>query len=153
MSGFPFEPNNDVGLEQIAFFPCVQAPRCWTCPLGPLCTSERVVLATRRELAARLLRLRLSTFARQAPGDLVARATSDSALLGAVSSTALVQLVIGAVTLVASIVLMGVVDLVLLGVTLAVLVVVGGGGGAGDAADHASDGAPAGGGRRAGGGP
>jgi ABC-type multidrug transport system fused ATPase/permease subunit len=99
---FPFEPNNDVGLEQIAFFPCVQAPRCWTCPLGPLCTSERVVLATRRELAARLLRLRLSAFDRQAPGDLVARATSDSTLLGAVSSTALVQLVIGAVTLVAS---------------------------------------------------
>jgi ABC-type multidrug transport system fused ATPase/permease subunit len=89
-------------------------------------TSERIVLATRRELAARLLRLRLSAFDRQAPGDLVARATSDSTLLGAVSSTALVQLVIGAVTLVASIVLMGVVDLVLLGVTLAVLVVVGG---------------------------
>jgi ABC-type multidrug transport system fused ATPase/permease subunit len=89
-------------------------------------TSERIVLATRRELAARLLRLRLSAFDRQAPGDLVARATSDSTLLGAVSSTALVQLVIGVVTLVASIVLMGVVDLVLLGVTLAVLVVVGG---------------------------
>jgi ABC-type multidrug transport system fused ATPase/permease subunit len=89
-------------------------------------TSERIVLATRRELAARLLRLRLSVFDRQAPGDLVARATSDSTLLGSVSSTALVQLVIGAVTLVASIVLMGVVDLVLLGVTLAVLVVVGG---------------------------
>jgi ABC-type multidrug transport system fused ATPase/permease subunit len=89
-------------------------------------TSERIVLATRRELAARLLRLRLSAFDREAPGDLVARATSDSTLLGSVSSTALVQLVIGAVTLVASIVLMGVVDLVLLGVTLAVLVVVGG---------------------------
>jgi ABC-type multidrug transport system fused ATPase/permease subunit len=89
-------------------------------------TSERIVLGTRRELATRLLRLRLSAFDREAPGDLVARATSDSTLLGSVSSTALVQLVMGAVTLVASIVLMGVVDLVLLGVTLAVLVVVGG---------------------------
>jgi ABC-type multidrug transport system fused ATPase/permease subunit len=89
-------------------------------------TSERIVLGTRRELATRLLRLRLSALDREAPGDLVARATSDSTLLGSVSSTALVQLVIGAVTLVASIVLMGVVDLVLLGVTLAVLVVVGG---------------------------
>jgi ABC-type multidrug transport system fused ATPase/permease subunit len=89
-------------------------------------TSERIVLGTRRELAGRLLRLRLSALDREAPGDLVARATSDSTLLGSVSSTALVQLVIGAVTLVASIVLMGVVDLALLGVTLAVLVVVGG---------------------------
>jgi ABC-type multidrug transport system fused ATPase/permease subunit len=89
-------------------------------------TSERIVLGTRRELATRLLRLRLSALDLQAPGDLVARATSDSTLLGSVSSTALVQLVMGAVTLVASIVLMGVVDLVLLGVTLAVLVVVGG---------------------------
>jgi ABC-type multidrug transport system fused ATPase/permease subunit len=89
-------------------------------------TSERIVLGTRRELATRLLRLRLSALDREAPGDLVARATSDSTLLGSVSSTALVQLVMGAITLVASIVLMGVVDLVLLGVTLAVLVVVGG---------------------------
>jgi ABC-type multidrug transport system fused ATPase/permease subunit len=89
-------------------------------------TSERIVLGARRELATRLLRLRLSALDLQAPGDLVARATSDSTLLGSVSSTALVQLVMGAITLVASIVLMGVVDLVLLGVTLAVLVVVGG---------------------------
>ena len=89
-------------------------------------TSERIVLGTRRELASRLLRLRLSALDREAPGDLVARATSDSTLLGSVSSTALVQLVMGGITLVASIVLMGVVDLVLLGVTLAVLVVVGG---------------------------
>jgi ABC-type multidrug transport system fused ATPase/permease subunit len=89
-------------------------------------TSERIVLGTRLDLAARLLRLRLSALDSQATGDLVARATSDSTLLGSVSSTALVQLVIGAVTLVASVVLMGVVDLVLLGVTLAVLVVVGG---------------------------
>ncbi len=88
-------------------------------------TSERIVLGTRRALAGRLLRLRLSALDREAPGDLVARATSDSTLLGSVSSTALVQLVMGAITLVASIVLMGVVDLVLLGVTLAVLVVVG----------------------------
>jgi ABC-type multidrug transport system fused ATPase/permease subunit len=89
-------------------------------------TSERIVLGARRELAARLLRLRLGALDLHAPGDLVSRATSDSTLLGSVSSTALVQLVMGAVTLVASIVLMGVVDLVLLGVTLAVLVVVGG---------------------------
>jgi ABC-type multidrug transport system fused ATPase/permease subunit len=89
-------------------------------------TSERVVLDVRHDLARRLLRLRLGALDSQAPGDLVARATSDSTLLGSVSSTALVQLVMGAITLLASIFLMGVVDLVLLGVTLAVLVVVGG---------------------------
>ena len=88
-------------------------------------TSERVVLGVRRELATRLLRLRLSAFDREAPGDLVARATSDSTLLGSVASTALVQLLAGTVTLLGAIVLMGVVDLVLLGVTAGVLVVVG----------------------------
>jgi ABC-type multidrug transport system fused ATPase/permease subunit len=65
-------------------------------------TSERVVLGTRRDLASRLLRLRLSAFDREAPGDLAARATSDSTLLGSVTSTALVQLVIGAVALAAT---------------------------------------------------
>jgi ABC-type multidrug transport system fused ATPase/permease subunit len=88
-------------------------------------TAERVVLGVRRDLAARLLRLRLSALDREAPGDLVARATSDSTLLGSVASTALVQLLAGTVTLLGAIVLMGVVDLVLLAVTVGVLVVVG----------------------------
>jgi ABC-type multidrug transport system fused ATPase/permease subunit len=88
-------------------------------------TAERVVLGVRRDLAARLLRLRLSALDREAPGDLVARATSDSTLLGSVASTALVQLLAGMVTLLGAIVLMGVVDLVLLAVTFCVLVVVG----------------------------
>jgi ABC-type multidrug transport system fused ATPase/permease subunit len=88
-------------------------------------TAERVVLGVRRALAARLLRLRLSALDREAPGDLVARATSDSTLLGSVASTALVQLLAGTVTLLGAIVLMGVVDLVLLAVTFCVLVVVG----------------------------
>ena len=88
-------------------------------------TAERVVLGVRRDLAARLLRLRLSAFDREAPGDLVARVTSDSTLLGSVASTALVQLLAGTVTLMGAILLMGVVDLVLLGVTVCVLVVVG----------------------------
>jgi len=89
-------------------------------------TSERVVLGSRRRLAARLLRMPLAEFDRHAPGDLVARATADATLLGSVSSVALVQLVAGGVALVGAIVLMGIVDLVLLGVTAAVLVVIGG---------------------------
>jgi ABC-type multidrug transport system fused ATPase/permease subunit len=89
-------------------------------------TAERVVLRARRSLAERLLRLRLAAFDDQAPGDLVARATSDSTLLGSVASTALVQLLNGGVSLAGAIVLMAIVDVVLLGVTLAVLVVIGG---------------------------
>jgi ABC-type multidrug transport system fused ATPase/permease subunit len=88
-------------------------------------TAERVVLDARRRLVARLLRLRLGALDRHAPGDLVARATSDATLLGTVTSTALVQVLVGGVALVASIVLMGIVDIVLLGVTVAVLVIVG----------------------------
>ena len=88
-------------------------------------TAERVVLSARRDLGARLLRLRVAAFDEQAPGDLVARATSDSTLLGAVASTALVQLLNGAVSLVGAIVLMAIVDAMLLGVTVAVLAVIG----------------------------
>jgi ABC-type multidrug transport system fused ATPase/permease subunit len=88
-------------------------------------SAERVVLGARRSLGARLLRLRLSVFDAQAPGDLVARATSDATLLGSVSSSALVQLLNGAVSLVGAIVLMAIVDAILLGVTVAVLVVIG----------------------------
>lgn len=88
-------------------------------------TAERVVLGARRDLARRLLRLRLSALDRQAPGDLVARATSDSTLLGSVASSSLVQLATGAVTLVGAVVLMAFVDAVLLGVTATVLVLVG----------------------------
>ena len=88
-------------------------------------TAERIVLDARRRLAVRLLRMPLVEFDRHAPGDLVARATADSTLLGSVASVALVQLVAGAVALCAVIVLMGLVDLVLLGVTAGVLVVIG----------------------------
>lgn len=88
-------------------------------------TSERVVLGARRRLAHRLLRMPLVEFDRHAPGDLVARATADATLLGSVASAALVQLVAGTVALAGAVVLMGVVDLALLGVTAAVLIVIG----------------------------
>ncbi|CAA9503832.1 MAG: Efflux ABC transporter, permease/ATP-binding protein SCO0742, partial [uncultured Solirubrobacteraceae bacterium] len=90
-------------------------------------TAQRVVLEARRGLVARLLRLRQAELDGRAPGDLVARATSDTTLLGEVSSTALVQVVNGAVGLAGAIVLMGIVDLPLLGTTACVLAVVGAG--------------------------
>ena len=87
-------------------------------------TAQRVVLRARRGLAGRVLRLRMGELDRLAPGDLVARATSDTTLLGEVASTGLVQSFNGVIALVAAIVLMAVIDVPLLLVTLLVLAVI-----------------------------
>ncbi|MEV0531412.1 ABC transporter ATP-binding protein [Kitasatospora sp. NPDC050463] len=89
-------------------------------------TAESVVLAARRSLVGRLLRLRIAEVDRIAPGDLMSRVTSDTTLLRAVTTRELVSGATGVVTLVAAVVLMAVLDPVLLGVTLGVLAVVGG---------------------------
>ncbi|TDC36898.1 ABC transporter ATP-binding protein [Micromonospora sp. KC213] len=89
-------------------------------------TAESVVLAARRTLVGRLLRLRLTEVERVAPGDLMSRVTSDTTLLRAVSTQAVVTAATGAVTFVAAVVMMAVLDVVLLGVTLGVVVVTGG---------------------------
>ncbi|MFF9041853.1 ABC transporter ATP-binding protein [Streptomyces sp. NPDC014892] len=89
-------------------------------------TAESVVLAARRTLVGRLLRLRIAEWERIPPGDLMSRVTSDTTLLRAVSTQAVVSAASGAVAFVAAIVLMGFLDIVLLGVTLGVVVLVGG---------------------------
>ena len=90
-------------------------------------TAQRVVLHARRGLTGRVLRLRMGELDRLAPGDLVARATSDTTLLGEVASTGLVQSFNGADRAAcAAIVLMAVIDVPLLLVTLLVLVVIAG---------------------------
>lgn len=86
-------------------------------------TGESVVLAARRELLGRMLRLRLSAVEDLEPGDLMSRVTADTTLLRAVATQSLVAAVTGVLTLVATVILMGVMDLVLLAVTMAVLVV------------------------------
>ena len=88
-------------------------------------TAQRIVLQTRRGLTGRVLRLRMGELDRLAPGDLVARATSDTTLLGEVASTGLVQSFNGAIALAGAIVLMAVIDVPLLLVTLLVLAVIG----------------------------
>jgi ABC-type multidrug transport system fused ATPase/permease subunit len=87
-------------------------------------TAQRIVLRARRGLTGRVLRLRMGELDRLAPGDLVARATSDTTLLGEVSSTGLVQLFNGSISLIAAIVLMAYIDVPLLLVTLVVLAVI-----------------------------
>jgi ABC-type multidrug transport system fused ATPase/permease subunit len=89
-------------------------------------TAQRVVLRARRGLTGRVLRLRMGELDRLAPGDLVARATSDTTLLGEVASTGLVQLSNGAIALAGAVVLMATIDVPLLLVTLVVLAVIAG---------------------------
>ncbi|WP_369214294.1 ABC transporter ATP-binding protein [Streptomyces flavofungini] len=89
-------------------------------------TAESVVLAARRTLIGRLLRLRLPEVERTQPGDLMSRITSDTTLLRAVTTQSVVSVVSGGLTFVATIVLMGLMDPVLLGVTLGVIVLIGG---------------------------
>ncbi|GGW71180.1 ABC transporter ATP-binding protein [Streptomyces caelestis] len=84
-------------------------------------TAESVVLGARRALSSYLLRLRIPAVDRSEPGDLMARITSDTTLLRAVTTDSLVGLGTGGLTLVATVVMMGLVEPVLLGVTLAVI--------------------------------
>ena len=86
-------------------------------------TAESVVLTARQRLISQLLRLHVGALDRLKPGDLLARVTSDTTLLRSVSSYGLVHSVNAAFMLVASIVLMGMIDPLLLAVTLAVLAV------------------------------
>ncbi|MFI5621153.1 ABC transporter ATP-binding protein [Streptomyces sp. NPDC051567] len=87
-------------------------------------TAESVVLAARRTLIGRLLRLRLPEMERSRPGDLMSRITSDTTLLRAVTTNSIVSAAIGGLGFLATIVMMAVMDPVLLGVTLGVIVVI-----------------------------
>ncbi|WP_232666546.1 ABC transporter ATP-binding protein [Pseudonocardia sp. TRM90224] len=89
-------------------------------------TAESVVLAARRTLIGRLLRLRLAEVERVPPGDLMSRVTSDTTLLRAVTTRAVVSAATGALTLVAAIALMATLDVVLLAVSLGVVMVTSG---------------------------
>ncbi|MGW6260484.1 ABC transporter ATP-binding protein [Streptomyces sp. NPDC055085] len=88
-------------------------------------TAESVVLGARRALSSYLLRLRIPAVDRSEPGDLMARITSDTTLLREVTTDSLVGLGTGGLTLVATIVMMGLVDVVLLGVTVGVVLCAG----------------------------
>jgi ABC-type multidrug transport system fused ATPase/permease subunit len=88
-------------------------------------TAESVVLTARRGLVARLLRLRVSAVDQSEPGDLMSRVTADTTLLREVTTSSLVGGVTGVLTMAATIVLMGVMDLVLLGVTVVALALAG----------------------------
>jgi ABC-type multidrug transport system fused ATPase/permease subunit len=87
-------------------------------------TADSIVLNTRKNLISRLLRITIGALDSSEPGDLMARATVDTTLLRAVVSNAAVSAVTGTLTALAALVLMGLLDVVLFGVTAGVIVCV-----------------------------
>ncbi|TPQ22363.1 ABC transporter ATP-binding protein [Streptomyces sporangiiformans] len=96
--------------------------RQWTL-LGSL--GERVVLEARESMVRRFLRATVPAVTRRPTGELVTRVTSDTVLLREAATGALVGLLNGTVMLLGTLVLMGVLDVVLLGTTLAAVVLIG----------------------------
>lgn len=88
--------------------------------------AEHIVLDARRSLIQRFFRARLEQVQRFKTGELVTRITSDTVLLRAATTSSIVQLVNGTVSLIGTIVLMAILDGTLLLTTLAALLVIGG---------------------------
>lgn len=88
-------------------------------------SAEDVVLSSRTRLVDRLMGLSVGGMRRQDPGDLMARVTSDTALIRQIALLSLVQSVTGVVMVVGSVVLMVILDLFLFLVTLGVVVLLG----------------------------
>jgi ABC-type multidrug transport system fused ATPase/permease subunit len=87
--------------------------------------AEAITLATRKQLTDRLLRLTVSSLDRSEPGDLIARATSDSTLLRDAISSCFVGFAVGILTVLATVVIMGIIDWLLLLVTWGALTIAG----------------------------
>lgn len=94
----------------------------WTL-LGAL--GERVVLGARESMVRGFLRATVPAVTRRPPGELVTRVTSDTVLLHQAATGAPVGLINAVVMLFGTLILMGVLDLVLLGTVAAAVVVVG----------------------------
>ncbi|MFI8825134.1 ABC transporter ATP-binding protein [Streptomyces sp. NPDC053431] len=88
-------------------------------------SAESVVCAARRRLIDRLLALRVPVVERTEPGDLISRVTSDTALLRQSAPQAVSAAVTGTLITLATVVMMGLLDAVLLGVTLGVIAFIG----------------------------
>lgn len=82
---------------------------------------ERIVLAARTSMVSRYLHARIAAVTARPVGELVTRVTSDTVLLREAASSSVIGLVNGIVMLIGSLILMGVLDLVLLGTTFVAL--------------------------------
>ncbi|MBL7499551.1 ABC transporter ATP-binding protein [Frankia sp. CNm7] len=83
---------------------------------------ESVVRTVRRRLVTRILRLRVSATEEIGPADLISRLVADTTLLRQVTTQAMVASVTAVLALLGSLVLMGLIDHVLLAVTLTAVV-------------------------------
>jgi len=90
--------------------------------LGTL--GERVVLDARESMVRRYFRATIPAVTARPPGELVSRAVSDTVLLREAASSSVIGLINGVVMLMGTLVLMGFLDLVLLGTTVAAVLVV-----------------------------
>ncbi len=84
-------------------------------------TGEGVVLTTRKQLVARMLRLPIPEYDRRRVGDLVSRVGSDSTLLKSVLTQGLVDALGGMLQFFGAIIVMAFIDPILLGSTLLVV--------------------------------
>lgn len=90
--------------------------------LGKL--GERVVLDARESMVRRFLRAAIPALAGRSPGELVARATSDTVLLREAATSSALGLINSVVMLIGTLVLMSVLDPILLGATLIAVITV-----------------------------
>lgn len=86
--------------------------------------AENIVLDARTSLIQRFFRAHLEDIRAFKTGELVTRVTSDTVLLREAAATSVVQIVNGTVSLIGTVVLMAVLDLPLLGTTLAALAII-----------------------------
>ncbi|RBQ18969.1 ABC transporter ATP-binding protein [Spongiactinospora rosea] len=85
---------------------------------------ERVVFDARAAMVHRFFRATVPAITARSPGELVTRVTSDTVLLREAASSSVIALINGAVTLIGTLVLMAVLDMALLGATVAAVAVV-----------------------------
>lgn len=86
--------------------------------------AERIVFGAREGLVHKFFGARLADVTSRSTGELVTRVTSDTVLLREATSSSLVGMASGSVLLIGSLVMMGVLDLVLLGTTIVAVTIV-----------------------------
>ncbi|WFE30408.1 ABC transporter ATP-binding protein [Solwaraspora sp. WMMD791] len=84
---------------------------------------ERVILDARESMVRRLFRATVPAVTSRPTGEFITRVTSDTVLLREAASSSVIGLINGSVMMVGTLALMAVLDLVLLGVTVAAVVV------------------------------
>ncbi len=85
---------------------------------------ERIVFDARIQMVRRYLGATVGSITKRSTGELVTRVTSDTVLLREAAASSFVGLFNGVVMLIGTLILMGVLDLVLLGATVAIITVV-----------------------------